>query len=90
MGKETVLLKTEEKMSRADLADFMEALVTKIRAGEVILRQGDEELTLTLPSRLVLEVKVEDEEKGRKGIKHSLELELEWYDDDDSASLELG
>lgn len=90
MGKETVLLKTEEKMSRADLADFLEALVTKIRAGEVILRQGDEELTLTLPSRLVLEVKVEDEEKGRKGIKHSLELELEWYDDDDSASLELG
>jgi amphi-Trp domain-containing protein len=57
----------------------------------LILRQGTEEITLEFPSSLILEVQVEDEEKGRKGVQHSLELEIKWYDDDASGGpLELG
>ena len=53
--------------------------------GEVKLLQGDNNLQLALPESLVLEVQVEDEEKGSKGTQHSLEVELKWYDNDQQA-----
>jgi hypothetical protein len=39
-----------------------------------VLGQGQEEIELTLPHNLILEVQVEDEDKGKKGIQHSLEI----------------
>jgi amphi-Trp domain-containing protein len=57
----------------------------------VVLRQGQEELTLTLPQNLILEVQVEDEDKGAKGVQHSLEVEIKWFDGDDQGGpLQLG
>lgn len=91
MAKSTVLLSTEEPISRGDLSAFLRELSDKVAGGEVILRQGEEELSLDIPPSLVLEVKVEEEEKRQKGTKRTLELEFEWYDQEEGGGpLELG
>lgn len=90
MGKEVRLFKSEERRSRADVSAFLGDLAGKIAEGQVVLRQGKEELTLELPHNLILEVQVEDEDKKSKGIQHSLELEIKWFDGDEGGPLELG
>ena len=91
MGKEIRLFKSQERKSRDEVATFLTQLAEKIAAGEVVLRKGQEELTLSMPYNLVLEIQVEDEDKKQKGIQHSLELEIKWFDDDSkSGPLELG
>jgi amphi-Trp domain-containing protein len=91
MGKETRLFKSEDRKYRDELSAFLTQLAAKIAEGEVVLRQGSEEIKLQLPNNLILEIQVEDEDKKRKGIQHSLELEIKWFDNDSSADpLELG
>ena len=91
MGKETKLFKSEERKSRAQVSEFLHQIAEKIGSGEITLRQGDDELTVTLPANLILAVQVEDEDKKRKGIQHSLELEIKWFDGDDGGGpLTLG
>ena len=91
MGKETRLFKSQEKKSRDEVAAFLKQLADKITSGQVMLRKGQEELTLDIPYNLVLEIQVEDEDKKQKGVQHSLELEIKWFDDDSvSGPLELG
>ena len=90
MGKETRLFKSEEKKNRADVSSFLHQLADKVGEGRVVLRQGQEELPLELPQNLILEIQVEDEDKKRKGIQHSLEIEIKWFDGDSTAGpLEL-
>ena len=67
MAKSTVLLSTEDPISRSDLSAFLSELSEKVAGGEVLLRQGNEELTLEIPSNLVLEVKVEEKREKAKG-----------------------
>ena len=75
-------------MTRSGGAAFVRRLADKIDAGEVVLRQGEEEVTLTVPSHMTLEV--EDEDKGAKGTEHSLEIELTWFDDEQGGPLVIG
>ena len=90
MGRETRLFKSEERRNKADVSNFLHQLADKISDGKVVLSQGAEELTLQLPNSLILEVQVEDEDKGAKGIQHSLEIEVKWFDNDEQGgSLEL-
>ena len=91
MGKEIRLFKSEEKRNRTDVSAFLQQLADKIGEGRVILRQGQEELSLDLPHTLILEIQVEDEDKKRKGVQHSLEIEIKWFDSDAAGGpLELG
>lgn len=91
MGKEIRLFKSEERRSRSEVSQFLHQIADKIESGEVILRQGQEELKLAIPTNLILEIQVEDEDKKTKGIQHSLEIELKWFDDDGTGGpLELG
>ena len=91
MGKETRLFKSEERRSRAEVSAFLYQLAEKVGAGQVVLRQGQEEIILDMPTNLILEIQVEDEDKKRKGIQHSLEVEIKWFDGDDAGGpLELG
>jgi amphi-Trp domain-containing protein len=91
MGKEIRLFKSEEQKSRADVSLFLRELADRIAAGQVVLSQGQEKITLQLPDNLILDIQVEDEEKSRKGIQHSLEVEIKWFDDDAaSGPLKLG
>jgi len=89
MGRETRLFKSEEQKNRAEISSFLHQLADKISNGKVVLRQGPEEIILQLPKNLILEVQVEDEEKGAKGIQHSLEVEIKWFDNEQGGSLEL-
>ena len=89
MGREKRLFKSQERKSRADVSSFLHQLADKISKGNVVLSQGGEDLTLQLPENLILEVQVEDEEKGKKGIQHSLEVEIKWFDNEQGGSLEL-
>ena len=91
MGKETRLFKSEDRKNRDEVSAFLNQLAGKISEGEVVLRRGQEEIKLQLPYNLILEIQVEDEDKKSKGIQHSLELEIKWFDDDSPAGpLELG
>ena len=91
MGKETRLFKSEERKNRSDVSAFLHQLADKIGEGQVVLRQGKDDIALDLPHSLILEIQVEDEDKKRKGIQHSLEVEIKWYDDDAAGGpLELG
>lgn len=93
MGIETRLFKSEERKKRAEVGEFLRQIADKITNGEVILRQGAEEVVLRIPENLILEIQVEDEDEDKKtqGLEHSLEIEIKWFDDDGSGgSLALG
>jgi len=92
MGKEVVLFKSEEKRSTAEVAAFLRQLADRVEKQEVILRQGAEELTLTLPGVVTLEVKAEEETSRSGKIEYSLEVELEWKPggEKQAGPLELG
>ncbi|MCP4359603.1 MAG: amphi-Trp domain-containing protein [Chloroflexi bacterium] len=91
MGRETRLFKSEERKNRSDVSTFLHQLADKVNEGRVVLRQGNEEIVLSLPHNLILEIQVEDEDKKRKGIQHSLEVEIKWFEDDTAGGpLELG
>jgi len=84
MGKETVLFKSEEPRDLPSVVDFLRQLADKLAQNEVILRQGERELALSIPNRVVLELKVEEEAKAT-ATKRTLEIEIEWTEGDDSA-----
>ncbi len=77
MGRETVLFKSEEKKASSDIANTLRQIADKIDDGTMILKQGSEEIILEFPKNMVLELKIE-EEQGKKRLKRSFEIELEW------------
>jgi len=83
MGRETRLFKSEERKNRSDVGAFLHQLADKVGAGQVSLRQGQEKITVEMPQNVILELQVEDEDKGRKGTQHSLKIEITWFDQDD-------
>ncbi len=90
MGREIVLFKSKERKSRQEVSDFLHKLADKVASGNLVLKQGQEEVNLELPDNLILEIEVEDEHKRNKGVRHELEIELKWYDNDDAGGpLEL-
>lgn len=90
MGREIELFKSKERKGRQEVADFLRQLADKVAAGNLVLKQGQEEVSLELPENVILEVEVEDEQKRKRGVQHKLEIELKWYDNDDqSGPLEL-
>lgn len=90
MGKETRLFKSEEHKSVAEVSEFLHQVAERIISGEVVLRRGQKELVLNIPKNLILEVQAEDEDKKSKGIQHSLEIEIKWFDNDlQSGQLEI-
>jgi len=92
MGKETILIKSEEKVTRSEAASFLRQLADKLESGRVTLKQAKEEVLLEIPAQITLEIKAEDEQK-RKGTQRSLEVEFEWMlgaDLDSPSGIELG
>ncbi|HQX52049.1 MAG TPA: hypothetical protein PLR25_19175 [Planctomycetaceae bacterium] len=51
--------------------------------------QGNEEMTLQFGQSLTLEVEVEDEDNGARGVQHTLEEEIKWFDGEQGGTLEL-
>ena len=82
MAKEIVLFKSEERMDLQSVSAFLHQLADKLAHNQVILRQGTEEFTLDIPNHVILELKVEEEDRHGK-TKRTLEIEIEWIDGDD-------
>ena len=89
MGKEIRLFKSEERKTLSEVSAFLHQLADRISTGQVVLSQGQEEISLQLPHNLILEIQVEDEDKQAKGIQHSLEVEIKWFDDEQGGPLQL-
>lgn len=90
MGTEVKLLKSEERKTRAEAAAFIRQLADKVEAGQVGLSSGPSVVDLEIPASVILEIQVEDEDKQTKGIQHSLEVTLKWFDGDEGGGpLEL-
>lgn len=83
MAKEVVLFQSEEKQNLQSAADFLHQLADKLAQGQVVLRQGNQEVVLDIPHNIVLELKAEEEAKKRK-TQRSLEVEIEWIVGDES------
>ncbi len=77
MGRETILFKSEEKMSRVEAAALLRQLAERVESGKVLLRQGSQEVGLKIPDRVEVEIKAE-KEVGKRKRKKKLEIEIEW------------
>lgn len=89
MGRETRLFKSEEQKTRKEVGAFLSQLADKVSEGKIILSQGEEDLTLEPSENVILEVQVENEEKSRRGLQHSLEIEIKWFDTEQPGPLKL-
>jgi amphi-Trp domain-containing protein len=83
MAKEIVLFKSEEKKDLQSVSDFLHQLADRLAHNKVILRRGAEEITLDISNQVILELKVEEENKKGK-TKHTLEVKIEWIKGDES------
>jgi amphi-Trp domain-containing protein len=86
---EEVLFENELHRSRSDVADYLRAVADKLDAGDqVTLSAGDQTVTMDPPSSLDFEVKAE-RETGSGADELSIELELEWGEDDQPDELDV-
>ena len=86
MGKEIVLFESEERKDLASVVAFLHQLADKLAKNQVVLRQGMEEIVVDIPNNVVLELKVEEEDKKGK-VKRTLEVEIEWIEGDESGGV---
>ena len=87
---ENIILKSEEKLPRSDIANFLTDIAHKIDSGVVKLIKGEESVELSIPELLTLEIKVEERIKPNKPRKMQLEIELEWSEGEKEESIRLG
>ena len=77
MGAKNIIFKSEEPKTRGEVATFLRELASRIETGTVIFKRGEEEVSLALPEKVILEIKAEIKTKPGK-VKHALEVEIEW------------
>ncbi len=77
MAIKNVRLRSKEQQSRSEVAQALRKLADRIEENKVTLGQGQEEVTLTLPERIELKMKVTEKPKG-ESTKQKLEVELSW------------
>jgi len=81
MGAEKILIKTEEKKTAREAAAILRTIAEKLEQGHIQLKHAGNECSLSIPSSLVLEIKVK--EKLKHMVKKSLKIELEWVEGED-------
>lgn len=85
---EETLFKSEQKMSKTEIAEYLRKIADKLESDqEINLNSGTQSVNIAPGSNPELEVKVEKESSG-SGNETSLELEIEWKDGE-SGSLEI-
>lgn len=89
MIKKGKLFQTEEVKTREEVSQFLRELADKIESGSVSMSQGQQEVELKIPQRIEMDIDVEQNDKGQKGIQQELEIELSWYEGDKGGPLEL-
>ena len=86
MGKEIVIFKSEERKDLASVVAFLHQLADKLAKNQVVLRQGSAEIVVDIPDNVILELKVEEEDKKGK-LKRTFEIEIEWIEGDESGGI---
>lgn len=89
MGNEKVLMKSEERKSLAEVAAFLRDLADRFEQNSIVFHQGSDEVALSLPDMVTLEIKIEEEIEGERTEK-SLEVEIEWVENEGEQELRLG
>ena len=88
MGREETLVESEKEKDTKDVAEFLRSLADSLDNNKITLKKGDDEVEVEVPSSLEMEIELEEEAK-KSGIKHELEIELEWYEQDDEGEVEI-
>ncbi|MFB6132819.1 MAG: amphi-Trp domain-containing protein [Halanaeroarchaeum sp.] len=79
---EDVLLKSEQRMSREQIATYLRTVADRLETGEsVTLKSGGDAVTLDIPGQPTFEVKAEREGPDDGPKELSVEFELEWPED---------
>lgn len=79
---EEVLFEAESMRSRSEVATYLREVADALESdGAVTLSAGDQSVSVTPPSRVEFEVKVEREGPANGPGELGLELELEWDED---------
>jgi amphi-Trp domain-containing protein len=81
---EKTLFKFEDKISKNEIAKHLDRISEKLKSGEPITFQSNENIELQPSDRPEFEVKVEEE-----GNELSLEVEIEWDKGETNSSLEI-
>jgi len=83
---EKVLFESESGRSRESIAAYLRAVADSLDAGDAItLTQGGESTTLDPPAQPTFEVKAEREGPAEGSGELSVEFEIEWDENADSA-----
>jgi amphi-Trp domain-containing protein len=89
---EEVLLKSEQRQSREEIAEYLRTVADKLTSGdELSLRAGGDSVTLDPPASPTFEVKAEREGPTDGPGELSVEFELEWPEnaDEEAGDLEI-
>ncbi len=76
---ETILFKSKEQKTAQEAAAALRQIAEKLEGGQISLKRGEKEVILQVPANLVLEMKVEEEQKGQQ-VEKKLEIEMEWIE----------
>ena len=85
MGREIKVFTSEERKARPDVQDFLHKLADRVGEGQAVLSHGGQSVTVKMPNSVILQLQVEDEDKGSKGMQRSLKIEIKWFDQDDQS-----
>jgi amphi-Trp domain-containing protein len=90
MGRKNVLVKSKERRSIEDVAEFLHQLADRLVENELVVQQDNDEVTVTVPNQVTMKLKIKEKLKKRK-TKHSLKLGLKWVEHDTPrGTLKLG
>lgn len=89
MSEKTMLFRAEEWKSRQSVATFLRELADNLEGGQVTLRRGEEEVILSLPETVELEIEVTEKVKEHK-TQRELEIEIEWTDEQVEGTVSVG
>lgn len=89
MSKKSVLFRSEEWKPRHSTAAFLRELADELEDGEITLRRGEEELSLTLPETVELEIEITEKVKKHK-TEREIEIEIEWAEEQTEGPVTLG
>lgn len=81
MGDERTLYESESRRSVSEVVDFLQQLAHWLGDRQITFEDGDETVVITIPDNVVLEIEIEEEDKGDGRVKRSLEVEIEWMEE---------
>jgi amphi-Trp domain-containing protein len=77
MAAKNVRLRSKEQQSRGEVAQALRKLADRIEENNVTLGEGADAVSLTMPERVELKLKVTEKPKPDTK-KHKLDIEVSW------------